>query len=102
MKNKKIYNKWKEFINDDKYKDYFISNEEIWLINLKKIKKYINENNKRPSRQDKNNDIKKLGNWISEQTKNYKIKIQIMRNEEIYNKWKEFINDEKYKEYFQI
>ena len=102
MKNEEIYNKLKEFINDDKYKKYFISNDEIWIKQLEEIKKYINENNKRPSQSNKNNDIKKLGNWIQSQQQKYKNKKQSMKNEEIYNKWKEFINDEKYKVYFQI
>ena len=35
------------------------------------------------------------------QLKNYKKKKEIMSNEEIYNKWTEFINDKKYISYFQ-
>ena len=100
MKNEEIYNKWTKFINDDKYKKYFISNEEIWLINLEKVKKYIDENDKRPSSTDKNKDIKQLGSWISNQMNKYKTKKGILSNIKIYNKWKEFINDKKYKKYF--
>ena len=58
-------------------------------------------NNKRPSDSDKNSDIKQLGSWINTQQQNYKNKKQIMSNEEIYNKWTEFINDKKYISYFQ-
>ena len=93
MSNKNIYNKWIEFINDDKYKKYFLDNETIWIDNLEKIKKYIDENNKRPSCNDKNNKIKSFGTWICHQQKNYKNKKEIMSNEYIYNKWTEFINN---------
>jgi len=101
MKNEIFYNKWTEFINDDKYKKYFQSNEEFWFEILEKIKKYINENNKKPSNSDKDSEIKKLNKWMYKQVKNYKKKEQIMKNEIIYNKWSEFINDEKYKQYFK-
>ena len=99
MNNEEIYNKWTEFII--KYKEYFISNEEVWKQNLENVMKYIDDNNKRPSSTDKNTIIKKLGNWISTQQKRYKIKIRIMNNEEIYNKWTDFINSIKYKHYFK-
>jgi len=100
MKTKNIYNTWTEFINDNKYKNYFISNEDAWLNNLNLVKKYIGKNNKRPSSKDKNKDIKILGSWISTQTKNYNKKEYIMKTETIYNTWTEFINDDKYKKYF--
>ena len=100
MKNKEIYNKWTVFINSEKYKKYFMSNEDIWLNNLKELENYINKNNKRPSSKDENKDIKFLGCWISTQSKNYNKNENIMNNKEIYNKWTEFINDQKYKKYF--
>jgi len=96
MKNEEIYNKWTEFINN--YKIY--SNEDSWIESLNQVKKYIDENNKRPSSTDKNTGIKTLGSWISKQQTNYKKKEEIMKNEEIYNKWTEFINN--YKVYFVI
>ena len=96
MKNDDIYNKWNEFINHEKYKKYFMSNEEEWINNLENIKKYIHENNKKLTLRYN----KKMYNWIGTQKKIYKKKENIMKNEEIYNKWIEFINDEKYKEYF--
>ena len=98
MVNEEIYNKWSEFIN--KYKIYFISNEDLWFESFNKVKKYINNNNKRPSKHDKNLEIKTLGSWIVHQSKNYKIKDRIMSNEEIYNEWTKFINDPIYKNYF--
>jgi len=100
MSNPEIYKKWTEFINDEKYKMYFISNEEIWNSNLDELKKYIDINNKRPSEESNNNYVKKLGRWTSHQNKTYTKKKEIMSNPEIYNIWTEFINDQKYLEYF--
>jgi hypothetical protein len=100
MKNEEIYNKWTNFINDDKYKEYFLDNDIIWNNNLVNVKKYIDDNNKRPSKHDKSIEIKNLGSWVSAQQNNYKTKSHIMSSEEIYNKWTDFINDDKYKEYF--
>ena len=100
MSNEEIYKKWTEFIDDEKYKLYFISNEDNWNLKLYEVKKFIDTNNKRPSDSDNNKQIKTLGSWICNQNKNYKTKKQIMSNEGIYNKWTEFINDPKYKKYF--
>jgi len=102
MSKHEIYKKWTDFINDEKYKKYFmtIENEDKWKYNLNALKKYIDENNERPQQSNKDNNIKKLCNWIFNQHRNYIKKIQIMSNIEIYNLWTEFINDEKYKKYF--
>jgi superfamily II DNA or RNA helicase len=100
MKNEEIYNKWTDFVNDDKYKQYFISNEDLWINKLNEVVNYMNTNNKRPSEHDKNKNVKQLGAWIGTQLQCYKKKEYIMKNEEIYNKWTDFVNDDKYKEYF--
>ena len=100
MKNSDIYDKWTVFITSEKYKQYFISNDEEWQSNLNLIQKYIDENNKTPSTHDKNRDIKTLGKWLSTQQTNYKSKEKIMKNSDIYDKWTEFITSEKYKQYF--
>jgi hypothetical protein len=68
---------------------------------LEEVKKYINENNKRPSSTDKNKKIKKMGNWLSRQQTNYKKQTQIMMNEEIKLEWENFVNNEKYAKYFK-
>ena len=72
MENIKFKQKWTEFINDPKYKKYFTSNEYDWNDSLEKVKKYIDENNKKPSRCNKNEEIKSLGKWISHQLEDYK------------------------------
>jgi len=50
------------------------------LNNLKLLEEYIIENNKKPSKIDKNKDIKVLGSWLSTQQKNYKNNENIMKN----------------------
>jgi antitoxin component HigA of HigAB toxin-antitoxin module len=95
-----IREKWLEFINDIKYKIYFLSNEEEWLNTLESVKKYIDNNNKRPSQHDKDINIKILGSWIGTQQKNYSKKEYIMKNDIIRGKWKEFINNTKYRKHF--
>jgi hypothetical protein len=91
---------WEDFINDDKYKEYFLSNKEVWTLNLELIKKYIDENKIRPSSTDKNEEVKKHCNWISNQLRNYQKKQRIMSDNTIRKLWEDFINDEKYKKYF--
>ena len=65
------------------------------------LKKYIVENKKRPSRTDKDKEIKILGVWLCKQLYNYKKQEQIMSNETIRHLWEDFINDDKYNEYFK-
>jgi hypothetical protein len=100
MKNEEIRNEWVEFINDDRYKKEFLSNEEIWKNNLEKLKEYIDRNGEKPSYDSKDEDIKRLSQWLSHQIKNYGKKQYIMKNEEIRNEWVEFINNDRYKERF--
>ena len=105
MKDTEIYNKWTEFITNNKYKKYFVIDlKELWYEKLEEVKNYIDKYNKRPSKADKDEYIKQIGQWISDQIKKYDINInkciQIMKDEEIYNKWTEFINNNKYNKYF--
>ena len=72
MKDAKIYKIWCDFINDDVYKEYFLDNNTIWLNNLEKVRKYIDQNNKRPSMNNNDYSIKTLGAWINTQQYNYK------------------------------
>jgi superfamily II DNA or RNA helicase len=88
MKNKEIRKEWEKFISD--YEEYLKSNEDKWYDNLEKCKKYIDENNRRPSKCNKNSEIKTIGNWIGTQLKNYSKGTNIMKNEEIRNKWEKF------------
>jgi hypothetical protein len=100
MKKKSIKKQWEDFINNPQYKQYFISNEEEWVNNLEILKNYIDKNNKKPSRSDKDIEIKQLGRWIDTQQQNYKKNIEIMKNQIIKKYWEEFINKSQYKKYF--
>ena len=106
IKDEDIYNKWTEFINDNKYNKYIIIDlKELWMNKLEEVNEYIDKNNKRPSQLDKDEDIKQIGQWISKQKTNYDIDINkckySMKDEDIYNKWTNFINDNKYNKYFK-
>jgi len=100
MKNEEIRTSWEEFITDDRYSKYFLSNEEEWYLNLNKVKEYINKEKKRPSSEDKDKEIKVLGLWINTNNTKYKNKKNIMKNKEIRTSWEEFITDIRYKNYF--
>jgi HJR/Mrr/RecB family endonuclease len=92
MQDKTIYDIWTKFINDVKYKQYFISNVGLWKQTLEQLKKYIDENNKTPSQTDKNIVIKQLGTWLGHQKTNYDKKTYIMQDKTIYDIWTKFIN----------
>ena len=96
MKNEDIRKHWEEFIV--KYSKLFKSNEENWYENLIKVEDYIIENDKLPSRIDKDKNIQYLGRWLSNQKIIYKNNQKIMKNEEIRKQWIEFMD--KYKQYF--
>ena len=90
---------WEDFINDDKYKEYFICRKEEWILQLESVIEYIVENKKRPSRTDKDKEIKKLSIWISEQSYNYKNRRGYVYDEINRHLWEDFINE--YKNYFK-
>ena len=100
MKNVTIYIEWHNFINHPDNKDYFQSNDEIWMNNFSKLKQYIAANNRLPSKRDSNQDIKSLGAWVCVQNGNFKEKKNIMKDELIYTEWHNFINHPDYKKYF--
>jgi hypothetical protein len=99
MKNKIVRKLWEDFINDDKYKKYFICNKEVWKKKLEFVKKYIDKNKKRPPQTSKNKNIKKHGQWLNNQLNNYKNKQKTMSNKTIRHLWEDFINQ--YKIYFK-
>jgi superfamily II DNA or RNA helicase len=71
-----------------------------WNTKLEEVKKYIDDNNLRPSYTSKNAHTKSLGNWTSQQQINCVSKKYIMSNQKIYNNWMNFVTDDKYKKYF--
>ena len=100
MKKQEIYDEWLEFINDDKYSDYImLDNIDLWKARMKQVKEFIDENNRRPNKRAKDNNEKQLGSWIGNQLQNAKNRTEIMKEQEIYDEWLEFINDDKYSNY---
>ena len=97
MKNLEICQLWEQFIT--KYEKYFLSNEQYWKITLQEVSKYIDENDKRPAVSNPNQNIKKMGYWISDQKINYQNQEGIMKEPEIRLLWEEFT--EKYSKYFK-
>ncbi len=69
-----------------------MSNDEKWNDTLEKVKMYIETNDELSSAKDKNKEIKQLGKWISHQKENYSKKECIMKEENIRNKWEDFIS----------
>jgi hypothetical protein len=102
MSNENIYNIWTDFMNDDKYKKFFLSSEEKWFSKLGMIKTYIDNHNMSPTKRDKcDKNAKKLGTWIQVQKRNFKYNIDIMKTHPMVKKtWDNFVNSEKYRKYF--
>jgi superfamily II DNA or RNA helicase len=99
MTNPEIRKEWEDTV--DKYKEYLVvDNEEVWKITLKKVVDYIEKEKKRPSKEDKDKNIKQLGAWISTQKSNYTENKQIMCNPEIRKEWEDTVD--KYKEYLVV
>ena len=101
MANPDIYNSWTATVTNPTYSEYFIDNITIWNKYLSDVITYIDANHKKPSKQDTDPNVKKLGQWISSQTNNYNKKQRIMSNQQIYQKWTHIINDPNYKVYFE-
>ena len=93
------YEKWNNFMKSDKYREYLINKEELWILKLEKVKKYIDINKKKPTIKNQNTETNSMGEWISQQYINFKDKDYISRNKNKYNKWIETIESEEYGEY---
>ena len=96
MKDNIRYNLWTEFLEE--YKEYLKNWDEIWDEKFDELKKFINENKRRPNKDLKNNEGK-IGLWLSNQITYYKNKNSGMKDENRYNLWSNFL--EEYKEYFK-
>lgn len=96
MKNANVYKEWSELV--DIYREYFITDEDKWKTQFSELKKYIDQNDRIPSRRD--NTTKSLSYWFTTQNKNFKKHTCIMKNKNISDSWRSFKNDEQYKKYF--
>jgi hypothetical protein len=100
MKDENIMKLWENFISNEKYKHYFLSQYDSFIINLNKLKTYIDTNNQIPSQRSKDKDIKSIGQWICTTKRNYSKRTCNMKDEKIYKLWYKFLNDFRYKDYF--
>ena len=91
MLNEYIRSLWDSFIKN--YKQYFISNEELWINKLTELKAFIGFNKQRPSQVSKKETEKGLSLWLANQLTNRKAKKEIMLNEDIKGLWNSFIKD---------
>jgi superfamily II DNA or RNA helicase len=100
MKIDKIYNLWREFMTDDKYKKYFLSNVDKWKNIFNILKEYITVNKELPAKYDANAEVRQLNRWVKQQKYMYIQKIKIMKNKIVYGIWDTFINSPEYSKYF--
>ena len=100
MTNPEIRKAWEEFTTGSKYSKYFISNEELWYVNLSGTKDYMDVHGKRPNKRDEDENVKAFGGWITDQVKNYPKFKRIMKNPKIRQAWESFTSDPKYSKYF--
>ena len=101
MKNKKLKDEWENFIQDPKYKQYFLSNEKYWFKTLNQIKRFIDKEGRRPNSMNEENKYERvLGQWMVTQGQSYKKKIYIMKKKNIRKIWKNLTNNSKYALYF--
>ena len=90
MKNTEIYDIWTQTITTN-YAEYFEDNIDAWKRKLTKLIDHIKEHGCRPSNTSKNKDERQLAVWIRHQNRNYKNKLEIMKNIEIYDIWTQTI-----------
>ena len=91
---------WEQFI--EQYREYFKTDNEIWVEHFEKLKQFININNRLPYyEKNKHGQLEnKLARWISSQLTNYKTKINSFKdNHERCKQWEDFL--EEYKEHFK-
>ena len=97
MENTLIRTEWESTMK--KYAEYLESGEEAWRSIHKNVCDYMDKYKKSPSTIDKDPEIKKLGNWVSHQKKNYEKNVEIMKNPIIRAEWESTLK--KYAEYIE-
>jgi superfamily II DNA or RNA helicase len=80
---KKNENRIQWMIMLDKYKEYFLSRYEKWMINFNNLQNYVNQNKSLPK-------DKILNKWHSHMSDNFLKKNDIMSEDMYYNLWKNF------------
>ena len=97
MKNETICKIWEEFINQ--FNQLFITIEDAWNTNFKKLKEFIIENGKKPSQTSVDEEEKTMANWVVTQNNRHNSKSRGMKRNARYDIWKDF--KEEFKELFE-
>jgi len=87
MRKREIYDEWTKFM--DEYKEYFLSNEEKFMMKLEELDKYVVDKQKMPTREDDDPKVVNLAQWIIYNDKNYKTKTNVMSIPKFYDIWTE-------------
>ena len=66
---------------------------------LRKCKSYIDTNGKRPLQKDEDEEVRRLGNWMSNQKRNYDKNAEMMKKTEMRQLWQQF--EQSYSAYFR-
>lgn len=95
MMNEDIRKEWENFVA--RYKTHFMTYEETWINNMKSVSQHIEKYKKRPTKSNKDPEIKRLASWLLNQPGTYIKRDRIMSREHIRKLWEEFVD--KYKDY---
>jgi superfamily II DNA or RNA helicase len=82
-----------KLLNVDLYDSYGHYLHRGWDVNLQLLTEYINKYKKRPRDNDRNENVRRLGQWINNQCINYKKKQYNMKNKETLKKWEIFLSE---------
>jgi hypothetical protein len=92
-----IIDLWNEF--NKEYSKYLLQGKEQWYARLNELKIFLDQNKdkkqKSPSSTSKDTNIRSLATFISTQEKNYKSKSQIMKEDDVYETWTNFVEEYK-------
>jgi hypothetical protein len=91
-----IRTEWENFVNNDKYKEYFVSHIDKWCNKLEKVKSFMDTNKRLPMKDGQTLDERKLFIWLRIQTTNYENNKFNMKNNIIRTNWEIFIESDIY------
>ena len=95
---------WEDFINDERFNEYFMTYDEFWKYKLQKAKDFILKNKKIPNQwESEDPEEKRWGNFLRHHNRNYRNeKYSVWSEPEIRASWEDFINDPRFKVYFEF
>jgi hypothetical protein len=108
MKNDEIWQIWKDILDDPRYNEFLvIEPDEHWKNKHCEACKFMDTNHRAPSTTAKDPTEKTLGKWTSHQKQNYNAEAvssskERMKNEEIWQIWKDTLADPRYKEFLVL